>query len=49
MNNNDTRLTKYAERAGPAPDVELEELMHAYPWLASLEPYCVEWELVWFM
>jgi hypothetical protein len=49
MNNNDTRLTNFAERANPAPDAELEELMLAYPWLASLEPYCIEWELVWFM
>jgi hypothetical protein len=49
MNNNDTRLTNFAACANPASDAELEELMHAHPWLANLEPYCIEWELVWFM
>jgi len=49
MNNDDTRLANFMAHAKPAPDAELEELMYAHPWLATLEPYAIEWELVWFM
>jgi hypothetical protein len=44
----DTRLSDLMRNANPAPDAEMEELMFAHPWLATLEPYSVEWELVWF-
>jgi len=28
---------------------ELLELFSDHPWLKSLEPYYIEWELVWLM
>ena len=31
------------------PDPELADLFLAYPWLKSLEPFYVEWELIWLM
>lgn len=35
--------------AGPVPDPELADLFRDYPWLKSLEPFYVEWELIWLM
>jgi len=32
-----------------ARDPELEDLVVAHPWLVTLEPYSIEWELIWFM
>jgi hypothetical protein len=37
------------DAAGGAPDQELEKLLLSYPGLDGLEPFCVEWELVWPM
>jgi hypothetical protein len=33
----------------PAPDRELDDLLVAHPWLETLEPFYVEWELIWLM
>lgn len=33
----------------PAPDRELDALLFAHPWLESLKPFCVDWELIWPM
>jgi hypothetical protein len=43
---------KTAEELGApvsAPDPKLEELALTHPWLATLEPYSIDWELIWFM
>ncbi|HUJ22373.1 MAG TPA: hypothetical protein VLX58_12655 [Bryobacteraceae bacterium] len=36
-----------AEKA--AEDRELEALVRLHPWLAALEPFSVNWELIWLM
>jgi hypothetical protein len=33
----------------PAVDRESYELLLAYPWLETLEPFNIEWEFVWSM
>ena len=43
----------------PAPDLpdtvaatrdkELDNLLASHPWLENLEPYCIDWELIWSM
>jgi len=35
--------------AEPVPEQELTDLFRANPWLATLEPFYVEWELIWMM
>ena len=37
------------ETADPAPDRELDGLLAANAWLDSLEPFYIEWELIWLM
>jgi hypothetical protein len=31
------------------PDKELDNLLASHPWLENLEPYCIDWELIWVM
>jgi len=45
----DTLLDNFMGAGHPAPDTELEELLYAHAWLATLEPFSIDWELVWFM
>jgi len=33
----------------PAPDAELDDLVLVHPWLSTLEPFDIVWELVWWM
>jgi len=33
----------------PPPDPEMADLFLEYPWLATLQPFYVEWELIWLM
>ena len=35
--------------AGPAADEELDRLLASHPWLEGLEPFCIDWELIWVM
>jgi hypothetical protein len=37
------------EAAAPADEPELDGVLLAHPWLTGLEPFYVEWELVWPM
>lgn len=32
-----------------APDAELDSLPASYPWLDTLEPFYIDWELIWVM
>jgi hypothetical protein len=33
----------------PAVDRESYDLLLAYPWLQTLEPFNIEWEFIWSM
>jgi hypothetical protein len=33
----------------PAPDAELDDLVLVHPWLSTLEPFDIVWEVVWWM
>jgi hypothetical protein len=35
--------------ANSAPDRELAELLVAHPWLKDLQPFYVDWEMIWLM
>jgi hypothetical protein len=35
--------------AGAAPDEELDSLLACHLWLDSLEPFYIDWELIWVM
>jgi hypothetical protein len=35
--------------ADSAPDRELAELLATYPWLKDLQPFYVDWEMIWLM
>jgi hypothetical protein len=37
------------DTVGAAPDVELNRLLASHPGLENLEPFCIDWELIWFM
>jgi hypothetical protein len=37
------------DTVGTAPDAELEKLLASHPWLASLKPFYIDWELIWVM
>ena len=37
------------DTAGATPDVELNRLLVSHPGLENLEPFCIAWELIWFM
>ena len=34
---------------GAAPDEELDRLLTSHPWLDALDPFYIDWELIWFM
>jgi hypothetical protein len=35
--------------ADTAPDRELNELLATHPWLEDLQPFYVDWEMIWLM
>jgi len=37
------------DRAAAVPEREMQALVRAYPGLDDLEPYYIEWELIWPM
>jgi hypothetical protein len=37
------------DTADTASDRELKNLLVAHPWLQNLEPYSINWELIWVM
>lgn len=37
------------DAVGATPDVELDRLLAIHPWLESLEPFYIDWELIWVM
>jgi len=37
------------DTVGAAPDAELDRLLASHPWLENLEPFYIDWELIWFM
>ncbi|MBZ5595252.1 MAG: hypothetical protein LAP39_23655 [Acidobacteriia bacterium] len=37
------------ETAGATPDRELDNLLANDPWLDSLEPFEIVWEMIWIM
>jgi hypothetical protein len=49
MSNQFTPAIDIKDTADPPADRETDALLLAHPWLESLEPYYVEWELVWPM
>jgi hypothetical protein len=38
-----------SDTVGAAPDVELDSLLASYPWLVNLEPFYIDWEMIWVM
>ena len=42
-----TRPAGFLGVSDPAPDRELDDLLLEHPWLETLEPFYVAWELVW--
>jgi len=49
MRNEFSPATEPVKAAAPAEDLELDRVLLAYPWLKGLEPFYIEWELVWPM
>jgi hypothetical protein len=37
------------DTVGATPDVELNRLLASHPSLENLEPFYIDWELIWFM
>jgi hypothetical protein len=31
------------------PDAELDNILASHPWLENLEPFSIDWELIWLM
>ncbi|HXI43879.1 MAG TPA: hypothetical protein VNH83_28110 [Bryobacteraceae bacterium] len=49
MRNELSAAIEPVEAAAPADDSELDRVLLAHPWLKGLEPFYIEWELVWPM
>ena len=49
MRNEFSPATDPVEAAAPADELESDGVLLAHPWLKGLEPFYVEWELVWPM
>jgi hypothetical protein len=42
-------VTNPGDTAVPADRIDLDGVLVEYPWLKNLEPFYIEWELIWPM